>query len=427
MSRVASNARPWPGRVDYVDAMQDAAATLAPPHLRAAEVEQDFMGMPTGVSGQNAIVFRLVTDDGPVALRCLTTEPSEGQLRYEALLRHLEQSPCRHLIPARWHDAGIIVGGVTWPVVEMPWVPGRPMDVIVDDLVSSGQAERIHVLADRWLEAVDDLGRAEVAHGDLQHGNALIDDALSISFVDLDGVWFPAVQDHASREVGHANYQHPRRSDERPWGPRLDTFAALVIYLSLRAVAEEPGLWSAHHDSDALVFKKHDLERAGATPLWSALASSPCEEVRVLTGLLQELCRRPAATTADLGTIVRTRALPPAPVGYVPPSTVNDWWTDPIDPGATSVTPWGQEAPREEETFAGSADRFGSGGRASHEPGRPCGPCVADAGERCTGVGGGVHGERRLVRRDGTAVLLAGLPRVRWRAGARPAGRWSTP
>lgn len=275
----------WPTATDYAAAVQDRSA-LADDEIKAAELTRDFMGMPLSASGQSAIVFQLDSADGPLAIRCYTRPPDEGSLRYRALARHLEQHPCNDLVAARWVDNAIVANDLSWPVVTMPWVPGRPLNLVVEDLL--GRPAELRRLAASWLDVLDRLRATGVAHGDLQNGNVLVDEDLVVRLVDLDGIWVPSLSGHPPDESGHPNFQHPQRSAQ-DWGPEVDGFAGFVIYLSLVALAADAGLW-AHHDAENLVLNSSDLQRPGATAVWIRLAQSPDADVRRMTAVLRECC-----------------------------------------------------------------------------------------------------------------------------------------
>ena len=82
---------------------------------------------------------------------------------------------------------------------------------------------------------MSELRAANIAHGDLQHGNVVVvGDQLRL--LDYDGMFVPALANKQSNECGHRNYQLPKRS-RWDYGPHLDHFSAWVIYVSLVAVA----------------------------------------------------------------------------------------------------------------------------------------------------------------------------------------------
>jgi hypothetical protein len=294
----------WPTGLDYATAVQDPSQ-IGDEHIRAAEVVRDMLGMPMSASGQCAIVFQLAGDTGPLAVRCFTRPPEHGAVRYRALARHLERRSCERLVPARWVDDAIVVNDLPWPAVAMPWVPGSPLNVAVEDLLRD--PDRLTLLAARWLDVLDDLRAARIAHGDLQNGNVLVDEDLSIRLVDLDGVWIPSLDGRVPGEAGHPDFQHPRRSAE-DWGPDVDTFAGFLIHVSLLALAADPSLW-AYHAGENLVLGAADLRAPGATPAWGALVRSPDAHVRRLVGVLEEMCRAASPPVGDVRGLLDARPL----------------------------------------------------------------------------------------------------------------------
>lgn len=61
---------------------------------------------------------------------------------------------------------------------------------------------------------------------------------------------------------------------------------ATLVYLSLRALAAEPGLWARFHKSDSLLVKYENLTNGTSGEVWGALAASPDPDVRALTGVV---------------------------------------------------------------------------------------------------------------------------------------------
>ena len=66
----------------------------------------------------------------------------------------------------------------------------------------------------------------------------------------------------------------------------LDRFSAMVIYVALRALAADPGLWQQHVEArhyDKLLFRSEDFRAPGSSRLVAELTGSPDAEVRDLT------------------------------------------------------------------------------------------------------------------------------------------------
>jgi serine/threonine protein kinase len=362
----------WPTSSDYATAIQDPAS-LRHDDLKDSELDRDLLGMPMSAAGQSAIVFHLSRGSGPVALRCFTRPPAEGALRYRALARHLERHACPSLVPAVWLDEAIDAEGSLWPAVSMPWAPGLPLDVAIEDRLA--RPAELLTLSERWLEACEELRTARIAHGDLQHGNVLVDD-LTIRLIDLDGVWVPSLADHPSRETGHPGFQHPWR-DHDTWGPDLDAFSGALIHTTLLALAADPSLWR-HHVGENLILGADDLRRPGATPAWIDLLQSPDAQVRRQASILEQCCASSDPPVGSARDLIESTPLfaAPAPTAstetapvidpaapFVPVTPVVDAaadWTGTGASVAADETAWVNQMPASHGTTGGSGSLAGS-------------------------------------------------------------------
>ena len=115
------------------------------------------------------------------------------------------------------------------------------------------------------------------------------------------------------------------------WDRWLDTFSALVIYLSLVALARDPGLWLALYNSKNLLFAKTDFFPPFTTEAWKQLAALRDPQVDELARKLQECCNplwvSNRSLEATLEQPAAASALPPVPAGQ-------PWWQQRPAPGA---------------------------------------------------------------------------------------------
>ncbi|HTQ93566.1 MAG TPA: AarF/UbiB family protein, partial [Streptosporangiaceae bacterium] len=231
--------------------------------------------------------------------------------RYSALDAYLaghDLSP--YVSGTTWLDRAITVNRMTWPVLTMDWIDGRTLNEYVDFLVAGSNAAALTTLAGRWRELVALLQRSEFAHGDLQHGNVMVDQDGQLRLVDFDGVWIPQLAGQAPpSEFGHPNYQHPL---QHVWDRWLDTFSALVIYTSLVALGKEPGLWLALYNSKNLLFAKNDFSPPFTTEAWKQLAALRDPQVDELARKLQECCDPLWASDRSLEATLEQPASAPA-------------------------------------------------------------------------------------------------------------------
>ena len=277
----------WPTGTEYAAAVQQPTTSFADPELQQGRLTLTPLGIPASASGQNAIAFHMEAAERPVAVRCLLSAHDDGRLRYRALQEHVEACDVPSVVAATWLDEGVRVDGQWWPVVVMPWVSGDPLHIAVEDRLDDSL--RLSRLADRWLDLVEILQDKEFAHGDYQHGNVLLTGDDEFQLVDLDGIWVPDMGVGPPNEYGHPNYQHINRSDT-DWGPYVDTFSALVIALSMLALASDPSL-SRFMTGENLLFAKPDFDAPERAEIWKVLASSSDPEVVDLTARLHAFAR----------------------------------------------------------------------------------------------------------------------------------------
>jgi hypothetical protein len=116
--------------------------------------------------------------------------------------------------------------------------------------------------------------------------------------IDYDGMYVPELAGEKSTEGGNPNFQHLRRNESH-FGPDLDRFSEIVIYLSLRALSLAPEL----HDRyglgiEGLLFTQSDFRNPYSSKLLVDL-----ERISELSKYIQKfktLCQSPLSTVPAL-------------------------------------------------------------------------------------------------------------------------------
>lgn len=282
----------FPYAKDYQQALQNPGRVFTHAGMQQAQFTLDSWALPEALTGSSAVVFHATIGAGSYALRCYTRSEASSRERYEALDSYVSsQQLTGHVASVTWHEDAVRVNGGSWPVLQMEWIDGRILDQYVGYLVERGDTDALATLAGRWRELVRTLQHAGFAHGDLQHGNVIIDERGRLRLVDFDSVWIPPLQGlPPPTETGHENYQHPGRTASAGWGPWVDTFSGLVIYLSLAALARDPGLWLPLYSGDNLLFERDDFQAPFETDAWKHLDRMSDPEIRSLVSNLRACC-----------------------------------------------------------------------------------------------------------------------------------------
>ena len=295
----------WPTAVDYQTALQTPALCFNELSLKQGSVYTDTLGLPLAATGNVVVVFRMRLAEGDAALRCYTRKVDIKALehRYKVLNLHRDPDALPALVPSIYRSDEVLVEGTRYPVVQMPWVPGLPLHRFVE--ANLFKPDVLKALAHQWRVLMSQLSVGEFAHGDLSDGNVLVDEQGTIRLIDYDSAYVPLLRNDPPDEVGKPNYQHPGRLD--PDGPdygyyahNVDAFSALVIYLSLKALADDPERWRCYHTGENLIFDRVDFRNPGYTPIWLDLRNGQSDEVQRLVEVLEGYCRTSVADLPDL-------------------------------------------------------------------------------------------------------------------------------
>jgi predicted Ser/Thr protein kinase len=315
--------RYWPSARHFTEVIQCPSVCFASPVLQNTMPAVDRLGMPIVTSGQFAYVYKLKSTNGhgDYAVRCFRGYLGDRDQRYRAIQDHVQSLPVLCLSDFRYAPEGILVGGQRYPILFMKWLEGPTLDLYVGEMLH--RRDVLLHLSQEWLRVVSALEASGVAHGDLQHGNVIVEHG-QLRLIDHDGIYVPAMDGWPASEVGHQHYQHPQRTAQH-FDQHLDNFSALVIYLSLLSLAERPELWQEYHDEN-LLFTKADFHDPSTSALFgkireigpehnrladilaNAASGQPNSAPRLLE-LVQAPSRLPAWMTAptDLETETKTR------------------------------------------------------------------------------------------------------------------------
>ncbi len=332
----------YPTIEDYVAAAQDPEHAFRTPALRRAVFAlHPVWGIPSPASGNAAVVFRATVDGADRALRFFIREDASDGVRYGALADHFATHGLLDCVAGvQWIDDAVELNGRSWPMVQMEWIEGRTLEVHVGDLAKHGDVGALSALAGNWRHQVRRLQDAGFAHGDLQHGNVLVQSSSALRLVDFDGSWITHFAGWPPpAETGQPNYQRTGRT----WGRWMDTFPSLVIYTSLLALSRRPDAWRTLHNGENLLLSADDFTRVDATRAWRLLDGIEDPEVAHVVARLRWCCTPgwnadgPLEALLDPERVVIPdvpRETPVPPVFQLPPDGPREeWW---VPRGATT-------------------------------------------------------------------------------------------
>jgi hypothetical protein len=321
-SQTGAVPRNWPSARYFTEAIQCPSICFAHPQLRNTLPAVDRLGMPLVTSGQFAYVYKLnsMNGDSDFAVRCFRGYLGDRDQRYRAIQTHLTDSPVSYLSDFTYAPEGILVGGHRFPILFMKWIEGPTLDLYVSEMLN--RPDVLLHLSEEWLRLLGALQASGIAHGDLQHGNIIVEHG-RLRLVDHDGIFVPTMEGWTASEVGHQHYQHPRRTAQQ-FDSSLDNFSSLVIYLSLLSLAERPSLWQEHHDEN-LLFTKSDFADPASSALFTKIREIGPEHAKLADVLANSATGPPNQVPSVLELAQAKSKLP-------------SWMTAPADIDATTKT-----------------------------------------------------------------------------------------
>ena len=230
-------------------------------HAKKGTFRRDARNRLVAYAGGFSVVFPYKTTDGKDwAFRCWHSDISNTKKRYEVIAKAISKSNLGFLCDFDYIEKGINVDGEIYPTTRMRWVDGTSIkDYIWQNKDSK---ELLKSLATNFVKMTRSLHEKSLAHGDLQHGNILVDKKHNLHLVDYDSFYCPALKGEPDTITGLPDYQHPSRLINKTVSKKLDYFSELIIYLSILAIAERPSLAEKYRikDADRLLFSKEDFE-----------------------------------------------------------------------------------------------------------------------------------------------------------------------
>ena len=316
----------FPTGGQYVEALQNPGRCFTDMELQAATIRKNSLGLPQPISGNFSCVFHVMSPKSrQYAIKCFTREAPYQLERYAVIHDQLAASRFHWATDFVFTTNGIKVNGSAYPILRMDWIDARPLN---DWLARNvGNPRSVSMLADQFDQIIADMSSAGIAHGDLQHGNLLVQNDGTLRLVDYDGMYFPQLRQLRPNEYGHPNYQSPKRSED-DYGPQIDHFSAWLISLSLRAIAADGHLWdqlNPGHD-EFLLLDHSDLRRNETSARFALLLSHPDPHARELAIRIREFLSLPLSAVPRPGLIAAA-----SPSGQNSNDRDND---------TASLTPW---------------------------------------------------------------------------------------
>ena len=227
-------------------------------------------------SGAFAGIFKIrnLKSGKEYALRCfLSGGKQENINRIEDISNYLENLSVDWLCKNTLHKKGIKIKDNLYPITLLEWSHGQKLNDYVSFIIDDNQ--KISELQNKLVELSHDLEAKDIAHGDIQSGNVLVEQTnsggIKLKLVDYDAMYIPTLKGEQAIEKGHPSFQHPKRNMV-DYNPLIDRFSFWLLLTSLEALKYDKTLWNkdlrgGFNDEDNFLFKSKDLSNPQSSEL----------------------------------------------------------------------------------------------------------------------------------------------------------------
>ena len=283
-------AKYWPSMTDYQEALQSPSLAFTSSELRSGAAVENNLGLPRPICGTFASVYELVNGRRRWAVKCFLRNTPDLHERYAKISKHLrKRQRLGYFVAFEYQEKAIRVRGELFPLVKMEWIEASQLNTFIEENLSNPRT--LEKLGKHWEKLVTDLRSADIAHGDLQHGNVLVRSNGDIRLIDYDGMWVPTLKGQKSNETGHPDFQNPRRT-QNDFHQDIDKFAASVIQISISALQYDPSLWKKYNNGDNLLFRRGDFVDPNKSPLITDLRALNDDTIRKKLEFVIKACTR---------------------------------------------------------------------------------------------------------------------------------------
>ena len=199
-------------------------------------------------SGAMACVFPMMARGNKRVVKLFFQKIPDLAVRYEEIDHTLKKIASPNFIQMEYREGpkeGAVMGVDYTPFIKMEFVKGKLLHDEVLNLAEKRDGTALLNLADQWQKIALLMEQEQIAHGDIHAENLLVEAAGRIRLIDLDTMFVPGLRSRNLKCVAYGipGWQHPKKlTDEAHFNERLDRFPALVMYLCLLALSDDPTL-----------------------------------------------------------------------------------------------------------------------------------------------------------------------------------------
>ena len=282
-----------PNKNDIITAVNNLDVFLRIDDLKGATVKKNANGQPFFFTGGFNMVFQLEKQSKIWAFRVWHINIQNIKERFQKISDYLTKQKLPYFADFIYDEKGLLVNGELLDTIRMEWLDGLLLKDYIEKNLNNKQ--KLQELAESFLTMYKELHSHNISHGDLQHGNILIDNQDKIVLIDYDSVCVPDIEGKEELVSGLIGYQHPSRINSKNKASlKADYFSELIIYFSILAISEKPSLWSDYQvkDTNELLFNEEDFKDFTQSKIYQELSNISKDEIKDLLKILNEYLKQ---------------------------------------------------------------------------------------------------------------------------------------
>jgi serine/threonine protein kinase len=283
-----------PNKSDIINTVNNLDTFLKVNELKGAIVKKQTNGQPFFFTGGFNMVFQLEKQSKKWAFRVWYISLQNLKERFQKISQYLTKQKLSYFADFIYDEKGLLVNGELVDTIHMEWLDGLLLKDYIEQNLQDKQ--KLLNLAESFLTMCKELHKCKISHGDLQHGNIIIDKSDKIKLIDYDSICVPDIEGQEELVTGLKGYQHPSRiKSKNKTSLKADYFSELIVYLSIIAISEKPYLWNDYkvEESDVLLFSDDDFENFSQSKIYKELSNGFSDNVndllKILTKYLSKL------------------------------------------------------------------------------------------------------------------------------------------
>lgn len=135
---------------------------------------RDKRGRLVAYTGGFSVVYPFEYNNEVWAFRCWHADLGNLRGHFLTLSSALSKLNLPYFCSFTYVDEGIVVEGKKYPTTRMKWIDGKNLKEYI--CIHKNDKNKLKILANNFVKMITTLHKYHISHGDLQHGNILVDD-----------------------------------------------------------------------------------------------------------------------------------------------------------------------------------------------------------------------------------------------------------